>query len=211
MKQQYLLPAKFRFKSHSFIKYCQEKGQLVQLVYLNNKDFLSLTSDDRSLLLNNTIRHVSSISANFISTKIGLTDCLLFFDAISIITHPKLVSVVKLLTKQYNFDALIMKILLCIYCFSTVSYICYSNSSPVNLTNLKQVFEIQNKYIELLWKYLLYRLGYKETVKSLSDILRCLLSVNETVVLAQVNQCQWFTDLIDSIVQQTKQTFVNHK
>jgi hypothetical protein len=80
-----------------------------------------------------------------------------------------------------------------------MNYTFYCNTPPINLLNVKQVLHIQNTYIELTWKYLLYKYNYKQTVLCFSNFIRCIFAVHDAVVKAQ--DLQWFIEGIDSLIQ----------
>ncbi len=205
MTEQYLLPPKLRFKSTLMIEFIQRTLHESQLLYKNNRDFLALSADDRSILLHNTLKHIGSLSSNFIIYKVRLMDCPTYFDAIGSISHPRIIDCAKHVATRLDFDMIIMKLFLAILSFSTSSYTVYSNSPPVNLSNIKSVLHIQNTYIELLWQYLLYKYNFKQAVECLSELIRCFFAIHAAAVVT--HDIQWLTETIHSLVQQTEQTF----
>ncbi|CAF4092993.1 unnamed protein product [Rotaria sordida] len=104
---------------------------------------------------------------------------------IELIGNPNAAAANKRIAKRMDFDMITMKLFLAIISFSTIRY-------------------IQNKYIELLWRYLLYKYNFERSVICLSNLIRCLFAINEA--LAEAYDFQWYTDTIDSLVQQTQQT-----
>ncbi|CAF4344552.1 unnamed protein product [Rotaria sordida] len=97
-----------------------------------------------------------------------------------------------------------MKLFLAILSFSTTRCTIYSNTPLENLSTIKKIFDIQNAYIELLWRYLLYKYNFERSVICFSNLIRCLFAINEALV--EAHDFQWYTDTIDSLVQQTQQT-----
>ena len=67
MSEQSNLPPRFRYKSASIIELYLMFIDGTQSIYKNNGDFLSLCSDDRSLLLLSTLPEVAGVTTNFIS------------------------------------------------------------------------------------------------------------------------------------------------
>ncbi|CAF3977822.1 unnamed protein product, partial [Rotaria sordida] len=74
------------------------------------------------------------------------------------------------------------------------------------LSDIKQILHIQGTYIELAWKYLLYKYNHEQVVKCFSDLIRCTFVIHDAIVKAQ--DIQWFTNAIDSITQQIEQTLI---
>ena len=60
--------------------------------------------------------------------------------------------------------------------FSTPLFAYYDLNSPAIKTKKKlPTIDIQNAYITLLWKYLLYRHGYMEAVRIYSNLIQAYL------------------------------------
>ncbi|CAF1087983.1 unnamed protein product [Rotaria sordida] len=204
IREQNLLPLKLRFKSASMIEFFQILLDTSQSIYKNNQDFLSLSEYDRSILLHSTFIYTSSLSANSIHYQIGLFNCPAFYTTIELIGNPNAAAANKRIAKRMDFDMITMKLFLAIISFSTIRCTIYSNTPLENLSKIKKILDIQNKYIELLWRYLLYKYNFERSVICLSNLIRCLFAINEA--LAEAYDFQWYTDTIDSLVQQTQQT-----
>ncbi|CAF1256092.1 unnamed protein product [Rotaria sp. Silwood1] len=204
MRQQISLPIKMRFKSTPVIEFIKILLNETQRLYKNNRDFLSLSTDDRSILLHTTIKHIGSLSSNFIYHKIQLFSYPSYYDAVGIVATPPAIAATKRIADRLDFDIIVMKLLLSILCFSTNQYTVYSNSRSVNLSNIKQILHIQSRYTELLWQYLVYKYNFQGAVKCFSNLIRCLFAVNDTIV--KTEEVQWLTDKFDLLVQKTEQT-----
>ncbi|CAF1505770.1 unnamed protein product [Rotaria sordida] len=188
MLEQNALPLKLRFK----------KEQIKKLIQI------SLDKYDRSVLLHSTFTHTAHLSANFIIYKTQLLNYPTYINIVEMLTHPGLVSATKPIADQLYFDMIIMKLFLVILSFSTTRYTVYSNTPPVNLSNIKEILRIQDTYIEITWRYLLYRYNFDRSVICLSDLIRCFCAIHEAIV--KVHDIPWLTDTIASIVNQTEQT-----
>jgi len=204
MHEQYLLSPTMQFQTTAVVELIQTILHDCQSLYKNNQDFLSLLSNDRSILLDRTFKHIASVCANFILYKIRLMDHPNYFTIVESITHPDNLSAAKRIAKRLDFDMIIMKLFLAILSFSTIGYTIYSNSPPINLSNIKEVLNIQDRYIELTWRYLLYKYNHEWAVKCFSDLIKCFFAVYEAVV--NTIELTWLADTFDSIVQQTEQT-----
>jgi hypothetical protein len=203
MGEQSLLPPKRRFRNITMIEFIQNILNESQSLYKSNKDFLSLSTDDRSVILHTTSKFVGSLSSNFIISKVRLMSCSAYFDTIGSISHPRVIKFAERVANRLDFDMTVMKLFLAILSFSTISYTVYSHSPPMNLSNIKEVLRIQNAYIELLWRYLVYKYDFKTAVRCLSELIRCFFSIHDALVIS--HDVQWLTDTVDSLVQQTKQ------
>ena len=205
MSQQNNLPIQLRFQSSSIISLYQLMLDGAQLLYTNNRDFLSLSTDDRSILLHSTLSYTGSISLNFIVFKIRLVDSPSYYDALEMITFPRIVSMARRFPARLNFDVIVMKLFLAILSFSTCRCTISPSTCSNNLSHVQEVLRIEDRYIELTWRYLLYKYGHKQAVKCFSDFIRCIFLTNEALVAAE--ELQWFTNIIDSVAQKTEQSF----
>ncbi|CAF4758919.1 unnamed protein product, partial [Rotaria sp. Silwood2] len=203
MRGQTDLPIKIRFKSAPVLEFIKVLLDETQLLYKNNRDFLCLSTDDRSILLHTTIKHIGSLSTNFIYHKIHLFSYSAYYDTVGMITNSAAITSTKRVANRLDFDVIVLKLLLAIVCFSTFRYTVYSNTPTVNLSNIKQILYIQSTYTELIWKYLVYKYNFEGAVKCFSDLIRCLFAVHDTIVTTE--EIEWFADKVDSIVQKTEQ------
>ncbi|CAF1218385.1 unnamed protein product [Rotaria sordida] len=206
MREQNALPLKLRLKSASLIEFTRIALDGLRLLYEKNQDFVSLSVYDRSILLQSTLKHTGCLATNFLLYKVGAMDYPMYYDTIQKIANSSVVPIAKRLSTQLDFDMIIKKLLLAIVSFSTINLIGYTNISSINLSNIKQILHIQDIYIELLWRYLLYKYNFEQTVKYFSDILRCLFTANE--IMFTIEEVQWYKDQTDSLVQQTEQTLI---
>lgn len=204
MSEQSHLPHKMRFKSASIIRLYQMTLAAVQSLYKNNGDFLSLCTEDRSILLYNTLPHTGSLSSNYIASKIRLKDYPAYYEAVEMMAGAKAALLSKRLSTRLHFDLITMKLLLSILCFSTIRCTGYWKNSSANLSNIQEILRIQDAYIELTWRYLLYRYGHKQAVKCFLEFIRCVLIINEGIILSY--DIHWFSKTIDSVTRKTEES-----
>ncbi|CAF1092323.1 unnamed protein product [Adineta ricciae] len=202
MTEQESLPLKLRFKTGPMLAFINSVLEGAELLYKNNQDFLSLSLEDRSSLLHSTTPYTASVSSNFIMYKIGLMNCAAYYNSLETITHSSLIPTAKRIATRLDFDVVVMKLMLAILSFSTVHYTVYTQARIENISDVKQLLNIQNIYIELTWKYLIYKYSYEQAVRCFSDMIRCVFAVNQAMV--EIERIQWFTNMIDSFVQRTE-------
>jgi hypothetical protein len=178
----------------------------VQFVFEKNRDFLSLSSHERTILLRSTVEYTASIGGMFILRQTKLLDDLAFSESTEMIFQPAAMASIKRVIDQLDPDDTFIKLILAILAFSTINYTVYSKFSPTNLTNIKAMLPTQNMYTELTWRYLLHKYGHYEAVIRFSNLIRCLFLVNKTIVEAY--EAQQFIDIIDSVIKQTEQKLI---
>ena len=209
IREQLNLPLKLRFKGASIIQLWQMAFQGAQSLYQKNEDFLSLSFQDRSLLLKNTLKYTSCLAANFMICKVRIVNYPAYYDSLAMIIHPQVIPATKRIVHRFDFDMIMIKLLLVILSFSTTNLIVDPTSSLENFSNTKEILRIQDNYIDIAWRYLIYKCGFPGAVKCCSDLMRCVFAVNE--ILVQTHNVQWISDMFDSLIQQTKQNLsFNH-
>jgi hypothetical protein len=175
-----------------------------RLLLEKNSDFLFLCSHDRSILLETSTGSITIFSALFIVQQSRLLDQSGFLQAMEEIFGLNTMNIIKHLIDQLDFDLTCIKLVLSILAFSTINYTIYTNTDADKLINMKTIIDVQDRYIELLWKYLLNKYDYHQTVICYSKLVRCLLTLN--TILVELYEVKFFTGIMDSIVEQTKQS-----
>ncbi|CAF0926150.1 unnamed protein product [Adineta ricciae] len=202
MYEQNKFPVKLRYKPVTVIELITSLMRQNPLLYINNRDFIDLSENDRALLLDNTLVYTTTSSVNFIHSQIGLNDLPVFLEAVGLISHPSYIPTVQQVAHRIVPDSVIMKLLLAIISFSTVQYTVYRDEPPRNLSNIGRILKIQDEYVDLAWRYLVYTYKFEWTVKYFSDLLRFLFVIHDGVRKSE--EVKWYTNTIDSLTQQTK-------
>ncbi len=206
ISQQNILPLKLRFKCRSVNEFLSLLFAKVQLLFEKNPDFISLDSNDRSILLYRQIKYITIISSSFIIQQSHLFDYQGFNKAIENLFGTVIITANKLLC----FDIPFLKLSLAIICFSSFDYTIYENIPSENLINMKKILEIQDMYIELAWRYLVYVYDDKQAIIYFSNLIQYLLMVTNNIILIQDKNP--FLDMINLVIKQTEQSFtVNSK
>ncbi|CAF3398433.1 unnamed protein product [Rotaria socialis] len=204
IEEQSALPLKLRFKYSSVNPFFTSMMSKVQLVFEKNRDFLLLSQHDRTVLLKNTVEYTATIGGMFILRQSRLLDDCSFSQSAEMIFQPSGMIFIKRVIDQFDSDDTFIKLILVILAFATINYTVYSKNIQIDLTNMKVILPIQDMYTELTWQYLVDKYGYQQAVKRFSNLLKCLFSVTKAIV--EVRRVQKFTDIINSIIEQTEET-----
>ncbi|CAF1144577.1 unnamed protein product [Adineta ricciae] len=202
MTEQNKMPARIRFKPSSIIHLFQLLLADGQLLYTKNRDFLALSTEDRSILIENTLIYTTASSVNFINSQIGIMDLSIFYEAMGVISNPGSITIMKRIASHMISDHVMMKLCLAIMSFSTLRPTFSPTDSSKQFSSLNAILNIQDSYIELAWRYLIYTYKLEWTVRCFSDMIRFLFIINEGVV--QSKEVEWYHDTLDSVTQQTK-------
>lgn len=145
----------------------------VQNLFVRNQDFCSLSRHDQSLLLQNTMVHISGIALIEPISQIRLFDDKAFYASVAQIFGSSGLVSGALATSLLDADTVFVKLMLMIMMFSTLDCFCYIKTHIQNLENIGLIQKIQDRYIELAWKYIVYQYGERRTVQCFSNMVRC--------------------------------------
>lgn len=107
---------------------------------------------------------------------------------------------------RLDFHLVAVKLILSSLVFFTFDCVEYDNENePSTMLNndMKTMVYRQNQYIELIWRYLLYRYDHSYAVRCFSHLVLSLLALIEALVHA--TQMRHYNEIIDSIVKETEQ------
>jgi hypothetical protein len=199
ISQQNTLPFKLRFKCGPVREFVSSVISKAQLIFEKNRDFHSLCSHDRSILLRCQMKYVAIISSSFIAQQSHLFEYPTVYETIETIFQANLMPKDK--HTSFSFDIPFLKLALAIISFSTFDYTIYEH-----LIDIKTITKIQNSYIDLTWRYLIYQYNNQQAIVYFSHLIKYIFTVSNTLILMD-NQNN-FTDIIDSAIERTKQSFV---
>ncbi|CAF4039779.1 unnamed protein product, partial [Rotaria sordida] len=177
LEEQNRLPIKLRFKYSPF-----------KLHSKKNRDILSLFHHDRTTLLRTTVEFTTSVGGMFTLRQYKLFDYPPFYESVEMIFKPSAAIFIKRVVDQLDPDNTFIKLILAIIAFSTINYTMYRENAQINLINIKETLHIQDMYVDLAWQYLLYKYGHHQAV------------------IFEAHEVQKFTEMIDSIIEQTERT-----
>ena len=200
IEEQNTLPAKFRHRNSSVKHLMTSIVHNIQHVFEKNRDFLSLSSISRTNLLRTTTQYNLSFGGVFMTGQHRLLDNELLCNSMELIFVPSSVASTKWIITQLDPDETFVKLVLAIVACSTTHSIVHVESRASNLIDTKTILSVENIYVELVWRYLLYRYNHREAVKRFSNIVRCLILLNNIVIDA--NQSRQFVELFDAVIEQ---------
>lgn len=196
------LPLKSRFKSQTIRELTLLLMSQNQLIFQRNVHFLSLCSSDRTLLVHRVTKYISLITFSLIIHITHLIDDLSFYKTLeTLFQSTSMFSTNPIFTRLDQFDVLFLKLSLTIICFSTFDYVIYENQSANHLLHLQHVTEIQNLYIDLAWRYLVYEYNEQQARRYFFNLVQYLFTVNATIV--SMYDGESFQEMMQLIIQRT--------
>ena len=201
---QRTLPIKLRFKLESVGEMLATNMSQVQRIFDRNFHYRSLSSEDRSILLRQTVGQTSCLGATFAVHHAGLLDDPYFCRSAEVIFTEEVMSTIIPLTQSFDPDVTFLKLILSILAFSTAHSMALTEGTNTIFGNVQAIIQIQDSYVELAWKYMVYKYTDEQAVKRFCQLLRFLFNVNRTINL--VNGVEAYRDLLDTVIERTEKT-----
>jgi len=178
-------------------------------------DYQSLELSDRLTLIHHNMVTLTGIHSHNITSTSGFIP---YFDKnyapiMNMIYGNEIVSQNEKLRQRidtvFHTDLILVKLVLVIFAFSNVTQ-CLSFTSEIISKSMneemmfsKRLFEVQNNYIDILWRYMLFRFRHEEVVVRLYSkiVYYCLLIQNFSRQLAEQNDLHKniFKNLIEEV------------
>ena len=171
----------------------------------SNSDISTLTSDDRSDFLRNTANNVLCLGMALCYNLSQLCNCKYFIDVCTNVYGEKAVIIARQVLKFIDSDIVVAKLALSIFAFCS-NNIVYSANITMETLNTLAIFRIQNTYVEVLWRYLVYKYGYYESVQRFMKLIQYLLAGIDAVCESQ-SIVKHVNDL-ESLIEQTELALV---
>ena len=183
-------------------------NELIQMFYdaagnflRKNKNISELSPSDRSILLHTSSTNLTCFGAQFIYFYGHLIDHELFWSYLNPIYGRVTMDFTRWSAKFAHTDLILSKLALCLFALSNNSRIFYSDIR-VEYENSKNILSIENQYVELTWKYLLYKYDFQRSIKSFLYIIQWFLSA--TVFLSHAHNVQLHINDIETLVERTE-------
>ena len=184
LTEQLRLPLKMRFKLNPIENLMVTVTASARDLFEKNADFLALPSVDRAVLMEKCIRQVGGLAAAQILFSSKLVQYQEFYRVVESV-YGKTVTANTLNVNHLLYqDMVFIKLILSTLMFSTFDCNQYLNRSPLVIRDVRRVLEIQDRYVLLTWKYLLYKHGHEQAVRCFSELIRSLSALNRALAIA---------------------------
>ncbi|UJR15864.1 hypothetical protein I4U23_002790 [Adineta vaga] len=181
------LPVKMRMKlaSTNYMNYVTLCYALLIQFLQGVSHFNIVSKGSRSILIERTMSNLGGLNGLFIVRELNLhinyeyITCTIETYGLTIIHE-----VVKL-AHRIDQDGILFKLVLVVLSFSTCYNTIYTTDDDHNVTlqsnsslNSMEIFSIQNIYVDVMFKFLLYRYGYDQAVLRFGSLIKTILDQN---------------------------------
>lgn len=171
-----------------------------------NRDIARLQADDRSLLIYTAAGNVTCIGGQLIYYHSQLINYDLFWKCLEQIYGAIAIYYKRLSSKFPASDMILCKLSVPIFALSTNSRTFVRNIEG-EYQNASQIWHIQDKYADLIWKYLLYKYGYEESIKRYLHIIEWFLAM--TLLMPFIYNTDTHADDLKLLIERTDMAFIS--
>jgi hypothetical protein len=148
----------------------------------------------------------------FVLRNSGCIDSSAFIQNYSSIYGKYAVSRIKHFTHRIDSDSTLVKLMMIILSFSSNCSVLTFPETKFNDTLLLGTFRLlgsQNVYVELLWKYMVYRYGDHQTIIRFAQLIKQVVDlIDHLIKVCMTGNINRFT--LDNIFVENKQSFISN-
>lgn len=197
------LPMKIRFRSTSILELILKVAAGGQSLFERNVDFLRLTPVDRSTLVRKTVRTVNGVHTaftGFVANFLEIPSCRTTLD---MMYGPVASEACFRTGSRLDSDMVFVKLILSSLMFSTFHLTDFNLEHSMNLHDVRTAVRIQDRYIELAWRYMTHKYNYERTVRSFSNLVLSLLAFYEC--LTEIMKREDYNSMVENLAKNTEQ------
>jgi hypothetical protein len=182
----------------------------IQSFVSSTPDFQVLTINEQQSLFERNLHGIGSFYSNLIYRETGLLDNSKCYQSyIEAYGWETMNDSNRLVNRSY-IDSTLFKLMLIIIAFSSNCFIVDVHENIQNDSLIFGTFRLygsQNVYVELLWKYMLYRYGFNGAVHHFNQLIKHILDMIELAGNVYKNH-QIHHDFVDEVVEKTKEQLI---
>jgi hypothetical protein len=178
----------------------------------SSPDFRILTFNEQTSLFDRNLHGVTGFYATLFFRNTNLLQNDRYMDAFINIYGPDIMLLAKKVNERLDPDATLNKLVLIIFAFSSSCLIINKHDTIERDSLLYGTFRLlgsQNVYVELLWKYMIYRYGYNESALRFSRLIQILLCILKHLGIMYTNN-EVHQTMADDVIQKAKRSLIIH-
>ncbi|CAF2799668.1 unnamed protein product [Rotaria sp. Silwood2] len=202
------LPPKLRLKSSDTYNMVGQFFTGVQLLIEHSPDLYSLSIDARKALTKHNLSTVGAFNGIFLCRELDLFNNPVFFNACSLYYGTEFIWNCSRNSTRCDPNGSLIKMMLFVMTFSSnCSIVIFDDKEHITtMSKSIDLIRIQNLYVTVLWKYLVYLYGFKEAVRRFSYLVKNILDVIHMLELMPKNETHDL--MVDAIATETERVLV---
>jgi hypothetical protein len=200
--KQSSLPPKFRFKSTDTLNIIGLVIQSIQPTIEHSHDFLLLSKDARRALIRHNLIGVGTIHGWFATNEINvISDPILVSTCNELYGSDYLTEILSIYSRLET-NLTIVKIMIFVLIFSSnLSIVTFENEKNIiMISNSIKFVKIQDIYITVLWKYLIYQYGFIEAVRRFNGLIKTTLDIFH--VMNNLSKIKQHNQMLNTIIKE---------
>ncbi|CAF3994348.1 unnamed protein product, partial [Adineta steineri] len=173
------LPVRLRIKPLTALSYMNKSLSTIQTILKRSPYFHSLSLNSRRSLIQNNTYLTTNLNSIFVSSEIDRLNNMNFSMSFNTLLGTDCVTQFSAILKRIDSNSISMKLMLFIIVFSSnCSIIIFNNQQNLkNKSTSIELVQIQNIFVTLLWKYLIYQYGYTEPIRRYCSLIKFVLDI----------------------------------
>ncbi|CAF3388138.1 unnamed protein product [Rotaria sp. Silwood1] len=202
------LPPKLRLKSSDTYNMVGQFFTGVQSLIGHSPDLYSLSFDARRALAKHNLSTVGAFNGIFLCRELDLFNNPVFFNACCLYYGAEFIMNCSRHSARCDPNGSLIKMLLFVVTFSSnCSIVTFDDKEPVTIMSTSiDLIRIQNLYVTVLWKYLLYVYGFKEATRRFSYLVKNIIDI--THMLESMPKNETHDLMIETIATETERALV---
>ncbi|CAF0756235.1 unnamed protein product [Rotaria sordida] len=198
------LPPKLRLKSSDTYNMVSQFYTGVQSLIERSPDLYSLSADARRALTKHNLNTVGAFNGIFLCRELNLFNNPIFFNACSLYYGTEFILNCSRHSGRYDPNGNLIKMMLFVVTFSTnCSIVTFDDKEHFTVMSRSiDLIRIQNLYVTVLWKYLVYLYGFKEAVLRFSCLVKNIIDITHMLELMPKNETHDL--MVESIAIETE-------
>jgi hypothetical protein len=173
-------------------------------------DFQILTLSEQSALFERNLYGVASLYSVLLFRDSSIIENKICLESFTKIYGLEMMAQTKRITKQLDLDLTIITIMLIIFAFSSCYLVIYLDENIYNdslLFGTHRLLGSQNVFVELLWKYMIYRYGFYDTARRFARLITLLIDSTKYSAMSYTSN-PTYRKLADNAIIKTKRTLI---
>ncbi|CAF0765048.1 unnamed protein product [Rotaria sp. Silwood1] len=203
------LPPKLRLKPLELTNLIRELFSSIGPLIERSSDFHSLPVNVRQILVKRNLYITGSMNGLFLCRELHVLDNMSVLNSYTQLYGCEYMIECRRKIARYDPNGSLIKIFVFILAFSSnCSLVTYDSQADLTImSNSIHLVPIQNVYITMLWKYMIYLYGFKEAVLRFTRLIKDVLDLVN--MLSQAPQTETRSRIMNPIVTETEHTLMN--
>ena len=169
--------------------------------------FTSLSSHDRVTLMERNVQRAGNCCGILISRDVDLYNNSIFRVGFPLIYGSRIMDDAVRIHQSIDSDGTLLKLLLPVLIFSTVSDLVLPSEKNTRLfSDPKSIFDRQNFYVEILFKYMIFRYGYEQAASRFVGLI--MSTITQFMCALRAREVHVHEQLVHGVIAATERSLM---